>query len=306
MKHLTGFALLTTALLLTMLISGYAEDRPLEIYVLMKTDPESPEQMVKVYVDYVEPRDPETPWCHDPDISAIQDKRIVALWEDIIISYRRNHPTGATVRGLDDAPEFIAEPNTPENREILIDALSLALSADPVDWNYVLTVLVLMQKGMAPDLRITQLADRLFTARRNEEMSYDHGECIRTMYRVLKRQKTKEAAELLYRACSRDYWGEDPMLTLSFSEKWSKHSIITVRKFALSCLSEDMPPGLSIPLLEELASVYPDSYVPPDIIVQPADGLRSERRIIIDFSRSDIEEALEKAYKKQAAEESGN
>ncbi len=222
-----------------------------------------------------------------------------------MITYRRNYPTGANVESIYCSKEYMAEPNTPENQEILIDALSLALSTDPVDWNYVRTVLALMQKGMATDLRITQLADQLFTTPRNIKMSNDYGNCIRAMYHILKQQKTKETADLLYKACSREYWGDDPMHTPSLSKERSEESIIMVRKFALIYLSEYMPPELSIPLLEQLASAYPDTYVPPDIVVQPADRFRSERRENIDFSRADIDAALDKAYKMLAAEESG-
>jgi hypothetical protein len=66
-----------------------------------------------------------------------------------------------------------------------------------------------------------------------------------------------------------------------------------------------MPPELSIPLLEQLSAAYPEGYVPPDIVVQPADRFRSERRESIDFSPADIDKALEKAYKALAAQDAG-
>lgn len=250
------------------------------------------------------PRDPEVPWQKDPDISAIKDERIVQLWEDIMIPYRRSHPTGSLVTALYLSEEYQETPNTPENQEILINALSSALSTDPVDWNYVRTVLALMQKGMALDSRILQLADQLFTAPRNIKMSTDYGMSIRAMFHVLEHQKTKETAELLYKACSREYWGDDPMHTPSFSKEHSEESIIMVRRFALHQLALKMPAEFSIPLLEQLSAAYPQDYVPPEIVVEPADRFKSERRERIDFSRTDIDLALSEAYK-ALAEESG-
>ena len=252
-----------------------------------------------IYADRpVLPLNPDMPWPEDPDISAITDERIVRLWEDIMIAYRREYPTGATAGALFLSEEYMTEPNTPENQEILIDALSRALSTEPPDWNYVRAVLLLMQKGMVQDARIPQLADQLFTKPRAIKMSYNYGYSLRSMFHILEQQKTKETTELLYRACQREYWGDDPMHTPGFSKEHSEVSIAAVRRFALSMLAE-MPPELSIPLLETLAAAYPEEYVPPAIVTKPATKWTKEWADNIDFSHQDIRARLDEARAKE-------
>ncbi len=86
MKYLIGFALFMTALLFTLLVSGYAVDRFNITFAAEKTEPKIPVQSNEEFcIDYIQPRDPESPWYRDPDISAIKDERIVQLWEDIMI-----------------------------------------------------------------------------------------------------------------------------------------------------------------------------------------------------------------------------
>ena len=256
-----------------------------------------------VYADSVmTPRDPEAPWEGDPDISAIEDERIVELWEDTMVEYRRNNPTGMSTRSIWGCEKYRAEPHAPEDQELLIDALAEALEGEDPDWNYVRTVLLLMQRGMSNNPAIPRLAHHMFTLPRPVKMSNAHGSSFSAMLRILSQQNTAEAAELLYDACSRDYWGDAPMHTPAYSRHYSEISIRGVRVTALAQLSR-MSPDLSIPWLEKLADAYPENYEPPTMEIKTGYRFTTTREVEIDFDPARIRRKLAAAYEALAEQE---
>ncbi len=249
----------------------------------------------------LEPRDPEVPWDEDPDITAIADERIVHLWEEIMLTYRRNNPFGRIATGVAGCSDYTSTPVNPEDQEFLIDALSHALGADSIDWNYVRTVLVLMVKGMDADPRIPELAHQMFTVPRAPKMCFDYKESLYAMMAILRRQNSQEAAQLLFDACHREYWGNDPMnVPHAQSPEYSEVAITLLRNRALGLLSL-ISHEISLPLLEALAADYPESHEAATLDIESG---RYAPRIItynIDLTHSEIQRALNRAQERQAA-----
>ena len=247
------------------------------------------------------PRDPEVPWDNDPDITAISDERIVYLWKEIMLTYRRNNPFGRPVTGVTGCSDYTSTPVNPEDQEILIDALSHALDADSIDWNYVRTVLVLMVKGMDTDPRIPELAHQMFTVPRGTKMCYDYIWSLFTMMSVLGRQNSQEAAQLLFDACHREYWGSDPMnIPLYPLPGYSEVAITSLRKMALPGLA-GISHEISLPFLEALAADYPETHEVATLELETGSRAQPTLAHPIDLNYWEVQRALNRVLERQAA-----
>jgi len=198
---------------------------------------------------------PEIPWRGDPVISSISDKRVLRMWEDTVVEFRRNNPHHGSVISLNSDDKYTSQEKSLEDQKYLINKLEESLKGDSADWNYVRTILLLMQSGMDVNPKIPELADYFFKMPRPIKMSKERGLCYKEMIRVLTLQPSIESATLFYNAAHREYWGKDSFLTPEYSKKDTEESIVRVICTVITFLG-NLPSDLSIPQLEKLKEEY--------------------------------------------------
>ena len=248
------------------------------------------------------PRDPEEPWPYDPDLSAVTDPYLLQIWEDTMMAYRRANPTGLFVNTLRHASEYTSMPKSPEEQEYLINALSEALDNDPINWDEVRVILLLMYAGMDPDPQIPALVERLFTLPRPMKTSGARSRAYTEARRLLLLQQSDEAAAVLFAATQRAFWGDDPFLTARSGVGGNTEAVIIGHRKAAFSLLTRMPPRIAIPYVEQLLNVYPESYEPEDIVIGTRyDG--NPKTIPSDFTHDRIQSGLNHLYTRLAKEE---
>ena len=229
------------------------------------------------------PLDPEVPWRGDPDLSAVDDEYLLQLWDNTVIAYRRANPTGNFVGALARCSKYTDVPKTNADQEYLIAALARALDEDPINWDKVRVIIVLMYAGMEADARIPALAEQLFTLPRPMKMSDARSTAYREMLRLLYLQQSDDAAAVLHAATYREFWGDDPFHTRSVGRN-SELAIVSLRRLAFTLLSFDMPAHIAIPYVEKMVEVYPEAEEPEEPIVlnsdTPAEQLEFTRQLI--------------------------
>ncbi len=202
------------------------------------------------------PYSPNAPRVGDPNLIEIQDARLLKLWEDTVVTYRWEDPYvdymfGNWVKNANSLP-----PKKTEDQLYLLDAFETAIMKMRVDWNYVHTVLIVMQAVMETAPQIPELANRMYKMERPAKMSLAHGFCYKMMIPVLELQQSKEAAALLYDMTQISYWGNGPMLSPVLSKKSTEGSIFCLRSLSVGSLAK-FPATVCLPYLEKLAAMYP-------------------------------------------------
>ena len=247
------------------------------------------------------PRDPEEPWPRDPDLSAVTDSYLLELWDDTMVAYRRANPAGSPVSAIQHATQYTSMPKSQEAQEHLINALARALDEEPINWDEVRVILLLMYGGMDPDPRIPALVERLLTLPRPMKMSAARNTAYAEATRLLVLQQSDEAASVLYAATHREFWGDDPFLTARRGTgSNTEATIIGYRRGAFSLLL-NMPPRIAIPYVEKMLEIYPVSYEPEEIVI----GTRYDGspRVVHDFTHERIQSGLNHLYTRLAREE---
>jgi len=211
-----------------------------------------------IELDFAPPRDPNIPWPNDPDITALSDDKLIQLWDDTVLEFRRQYPNYAGfVRTMGMDKEYTSVPKSREDQEYLINYLAKVLNSQPVDWNCVRVILILMYAGMDADNRIPELANQLFQMQRPMKMSDNQGWAYREMLEVLRLQKSAESAQVLAAGADREYWGNDPFHTTAIIRDDTEMSIINMRLFCIDTL-ERMPFEIAVPFLQQIAKKYSD------------------------------------------------
>lgn len=206
----------------------------------------------------IPPRDPDVPWYGDPNITSIDDEKILDLWKKSVITCRRMNPqAGDLFISMIRTDEYTSIKLDEKEQNYLIDKLEVLLNQQEIDWNYVLVVMVIMQTDIEVNLRIPQIANKLFKMPRPIIMSRNHCFSFLLMTQILRLQGSIEAAELFFSMAHKDYWGETPMLSECFSKNNTTLSITQMQVNAVRGLSA-LTPDIGIPLLEKLADEYPE------------------------------------------------
>lgn len=240
MKYMAHIIL---ALVLLYLNTGVAQETPLwgNRCISWAPDPPSPNQ----------------PLIDDPDISIIKDQELKRLWTNIVIAYRHNSERLSTVRNMYRDTEYTSNIIDSQDQEYLIKALNRELHAEWVDWNCVYAILVMMEGGMNADSRICDLALYMFQLPRPIKLSDERGASYQHFMYVLRNQHSQEAADLLRDAATREFWGGDPMHSRKLHPRDTEESIVQLQNAAVVGLAVGMSTDISLPLLEELAAMYP-------------------------------------------------
>lgn len=258
-KQIILLLLITIVVYFSFILSGISAERrlPQESEAPWITNPDLiriPDTMLD---EPIVPRDPEAPWRGDPDLSSITDNKLVKLWKDTVVVYRYSEiPKSGSVNSLHDAKEYTSIPKSKQDQEYLINSLTQQLNTNPIDWNCVRVILILMYAGMEPDPRIPVLGEQLFKMPRPMKMSDDQGWAYRSMLQLLLLQPSVEAAQLVAAAVDREFWGDDPFHTTALVRDDTEMSILNMRLYALKGLRLKMPPEISIPVLQEITDRY--------------------------------------------------
>lgn len=203
---------------------------------------------------------PEEPQKGDPDMTRVNDEELKRIYLETVVGYRSAHP-GRIEIGY-SPPGFM--PKTRAEQEYLIQRLSEAVSVPMPDWNMVRTIVWAMSVGMEPDPRIPDLARRLLRLPRGDKMSDERGKAYREILVFINRQRSPEAAQLLYDATHKEFWGTEPFLSRIWSHKYSELSLHNATAVAMSQLA-DMQPELCLPYLELLEQeMRPDPKKPSE------------------------------------------
>ena len=200
--------------------------------------------------------DPEVPWENDPDISTIQDERILQLWDKVVKGYRRKciHPREA--RKLYQDNNYTSITNIKDDQLYLLNAFEKELKKEDINWNSIFAIQLIMLAGMDTNSKIPELADYLFKLERPHKMSQVHGLAYLTMMDIIGLQQSNEAANLLFTAANDKYWGESPMLSPFLSKESTAKSICCLRQTAVIKLSK-ISISICAPYFNNLMDRYP-------------------------------------------------
>ena len=207
-------------------------------------------------------RNPEVPWLGDPDLSKVDDKRVLQLWDDIVLALRREKGFGG-VQGLPFYKEHFPNSLNREEQKYILAMLEVELKKESINWEYVFTMLLIMSAGVEQTSTIPDMANFLFTLPRPLKMSWAHGMSYKTMLFLLGHQYSNVSAKLLYEAMHETYWGDDPLFSPWLSTTSRAESLHRLRSWALSSLT-NLPPQISLPWLEKLAQDFPFDNVDKD------------------------------------------
>lgn len=207
-------------------------------------------------------KNPEVPWWGDPDLAKVTDERVVQMWEDTVVSYRRQAFSGPTVAfGIGKAYSSLGL-NTGD-QSYLLTALDAELNKESINWEYVYTILILMLAGMDQTETVPELADYLFALPRPMKMSWAHGLSYKAMLELLSHQHSEASAAVLFAATYESYWGNDPLFSPWLSKNNRAESLDRLRNWALGFLMK-LPMEISLPWLEKLAQDFPFDNVDKD------------------------------------------
>lgn len=244
---------------------------------------------------------PEEPQKGDPEIAKVNDEELKRIYLETVVGYRRANPGRREIAY--SPPGFM--PKTKAEQGFLIQRLSEVAGAPTPDWNMVRTIVWAMSVGMDPDPRIPELVRILLTLPRGEKMSDDRGKAYHEILVFIKRQRSPEAAQLLYDAAHRKFWGTEPFLSRVWSPKYSELSLETATAKAMTLLAE-MPPELCLPWLELLEhDSRPDPQKPSEAQVYKLSN-NSTHTIPPDSFYKGVRFRLNEIRKRVAASEPNN
>lgn len=207
------------------------------------------------------PQDPEIPWWGDPDISALDEERLVHLWDEVVRGYRRKRPTGGDAVGMLSDLHYTPYALAKDDREYLLNTFDREIHSEATDWNCVYTVLLLMNACMIVDSRIPDWVRYLAKLPRPIKMSDVRGGTYMRTLTLLEVQNNPEATAVLAEATTREFWGDYPMHSRRLDTRCTEKSILSLREAALYSFRNKISPEIGFPHIQKLAETH---ALPPD------------------------------------------
>lgn len=212
-------------------------------------------------ISFIQPQDPEIPWDGDPDISALNEDRLVQLWDEVVRGYRRRKPTGARASAMLGDSHYTPHTLSEDDREYLLNIFDQELHSDETDWNRFYTVLLLMNACMIVDSRIPDWVRYFAKLPRPIKMSDVRGSTYMGALQLLRVQNNPEAIAVLAEAVTREFWGDYPMHSRRLDTRCTEKSILSLRRVALHSLLHRINPEIGLTHLQKLAETH---VLPPD------------------------------------------
>ena len=201
--------------------------------------------------------EPGAPIPGEPDLEAVTDERLVAFYVSTVHERRALWEIEDEAARTAAVREFLDTPLPEAEVQYAVQAAHAALDQSTPDWNVYRVAMHATRFGEAGDARFVELARKVFEMPRSGKVSEFETRAIYDTFRILDQSLAPEAADLLWEATRREFWGSEKFTSRMLGE--TQERVLThLRANVLGTLTR-IPPEHSLPVLEALKEEYPDT-----------------------------------------------